>query len=161
MAATRWKRRICWMIAAMKPLHREPDTRAQQCVNHQISIQIAEQPLNGFLGKFALRHNLNRNTHLLEYGQVRGGVSANLFWSSEQQYQRLHAPQDQMTGHHKAVAAVVAFSTTNGDSEFSQVGKVRFQSANHSASSDSPLDETGNAIALGGQSINLTHLRSG
>ncbi len=111
--------------------------------------------------KFAFRHNLNRNTHLLEYGQVRGSVSANLFWSSEEQYKGLHALQNQMTGHYKAVAAVVAFSTTNGNPEFGQVGKVRFQSANHSASSVLHQQETGNAIALGGQSINLTHLRSG
>ena len=103
-------------------------------------------------------YNLNRNTHLLEYGQIRGGVSTNLFWSCEQQYQGLHAPLDQMTGHYKTVAAVVTFPTTNGDPEFSQVGKVRFQSVNHSAPSVLHQEETGNAIALGGQSINLTHL---
>jgi hypothetical protein len=40
-----------------------------------------------------------------------------------------------MTRHDKAVTAVVAFSTANGDFEFAQVGKVRFQSANYSAPS--------------------------
>src|SRR6185436_5731529 len=122
---------------------RKPDARAQECVNHQISIQTAEQPLNGFLGKIAFRHNLNGNTHLLEYGQVRSGVSANLFWRSEEQYKGLHALQNQMTGHYKAVAAVVAFSTTNGNPEFGQVGKVRFESTNHSASSVLHQQETG------------------
>jgi hypothetical protein len=85
----------------------------------------------------------------------------NLFWGGEQQYEGLDTLQHQVAGHHKAVAPVVTFSAANGYFESGHIREVRFQSANHAASGVLHQQETGNAIALGCQSINHTHLGSG